>query len=345
VAARLLALIAAAVMVVGSLAVRSRLDEGSGDGGGGNDGNGGGALRLVCSTELAPVCEALEEDLTVSVEPAATTAARLSKDSGDGPSSLDGWLVPSPWPEIVQASRQRAGLEPQLEAGPTLARSPLVLAVWPDRLNVLRQRCLGGQGQVTWQCWGEVSGQPAAQVKPGHADVDEAVGLATVGAATAGFFGRADLVRADLEENDSYRSWLASLERAVPTFRPSAGTAVRDMLLKGPAAFDAVGTTEAEAVPLVVAAARPVKPVVIYPSPVTTVDVVLATVPGSRAKRLSAAVGGDTGLDALAAGGWRVPKRRPANGIPSQPDLPVSSGLPDAGILDFLRTLSKEVTR
>jgi len=344
VAARLLALIAAVAMVVGSVAVRSRLDVSSDGGGGGNDGNGGGALRLVCSTELAPVCEAIKKkDLTASVEPAATTAARLSKDGSDGPSSLDGWLVPSPWPEIVQASRQRAGLEPQLGAGPTLARSPLVLAVWPDKLNVLRQRCAGGQ--VSWQCWGEVSGQPAAQIKPGHADVNEAVGLATVGAATAGFFGRADLVRADLEDNDQYRAWLARLEKAVPTFQPSSGTAVRDMLVKGPAAFDAVGTTEAEAAPLVVTAARPVKPVVIYPSPVTTVDVVLATVPGSRSKRLSAAVGGDAGLDALAAGGWRVPKRRPADGIPSQPELPPSSGLPDAGILEFLRTLSKEVTK
>ncbi len=330
-------------MVVGSLAVRSRLDESSDGGGGGNDGSGGGALRLVCSTELGPVCEAIKgKDLTVSVEPAATTAARLSTDDAGGPSSIDGWLVPSPWPEIVQASRQRAGLEPRLEAGPTLARSPLVLAVWPDKLNVLRPRC---SGQVSWQCWGEVSGQPAAQIKPGHADVNEAVGLATVGAATAGFFGRADLVRADLEENDQYRSWLARLEKAVPTFQPSSGTAVRDMLVKGPAAFDAVATTEAEAAPLVATAARLVKPMVIYPSPVTTVDVVLATVPGSRSKRLSAAAGGDDGLDALAAAGWRVAKRRPADGIPSQPELPPSSGLPDAGILEFLRTLSKEVTK
>ncbi len=328
-------------MVVGSLAVRSGLDQSSG---GGGSGNGGGELRLVCATELAAVCDALgKTKAKVLVEPAGVTAARLSTDSPTGPASLDGWLVPSPWPEIVQSARKRSGLEPQLKAGATLGRSPLVLAVWPDRLGVLRQRCAGGQ--VTWRCFGDVGGQPAAQVKPGHADVDEAVGLATVGAATAGFFGRTDLIRADLEDNDEYRSWLTRLERAVPTFRPTSGTAVRDMLLKGPAAFDAVGTTEAEAAPLVAMAARPDKPVVIYPSPVTTVDVVLATVPGSRAKGISAAVGSDTGLDALAGSGWRVPQRRPAKAIPSQPDLPAASGLPDAGILDFLRTLSKEVAR
>ncbi len=329
-------------MVVGSLAVRSRLDESSGGGGGG--GNSGGQLRLVCSTELAGVCTALEERATVSVEPAGITADRLSKDGPGGPASIDGWLVSSPWPEIVRGARQRAGLEPQLEAGPTLARSPLVLAVWPNQLSVLRQRCQGDQ-TITWRCWGEVSGQPAAQVKPGHADVNEAVGVATVGAATAGFFGRADLSRAELEDNDEYRSWLTRLEGSVATFRPQAGSALQDMLLKGPVEFDAVGTTEAEAGPAVSTSARPVKPVVIYPSPVTTVDVVLATVPGGRATQMSRAVGSDTGLDALAAGGWRVPGRRPAGGIPSQPDLPAGSGLPDAGILDFLRTLSKEVTR
>jgi len=339
VAARLLALFAAVAMVVGSLAVRSRLDESS-DGGGG--GNGGGELRLVCSTELASVCEALDKDFAVSVEPTGITADRLAK-APDGPASLDGWLVPSPWPEIVRGARQRSGLAPVLDTeGPPLARSPLVLAVWPDQAAVLRQRC--PEGQITWRCWGDLAGQ--GQIKPGHAEVNEAVGLATVGAATASFFAnRPDLARADLEDNDEYRSWLGRLESSVRNFRPVSGTALRDVLVKGPVEFDAVGTTEAEAAPLVATAARPVKPTVIYPSPVTTVDVVLATVPGSRPKRLSTAVGGDAGLDALAAGGWRVPKRRPANGIPPQPELPPSSGLPDAGILEFLRILSKEVTK
>ncbi|MDP8976702.1 MAG: substrate-binding domain-containing protein [Actinomycetota bacterium] len=338
-AARLLALIAAVAMVVGSLAIRSRLDESSGEGAGGG---GGDKARLVCSTELSQVCEALEEDLTVLVEPAGVTADRLAK-APDGPASLDGWLVPAPWPEVVRNARQRSGLSPMLDAaGPPLARSPLVLAVWPDQAAVLRQRCPGGQ--LTWRCWADLAGQ--GQLKPGHSDVDEAVGLATVGAATAGFFaGRADLARADLEDNDEYRSWLARLERSVRTFRPVSGSALRDMLLKGPVEFDSVGTTEAEAAPLVAASARTEKPMIIYPSPVATVDVVLATVPGARVGRMTRSVGADTGLDALARSGWRVPGRRPASGVPSQPELPAAGGLPDAGILDFLRTLSKEVTR
>ncbi|MDQ3680582.1 MAG: hypothetical protein M3378_08595, partial [Actinomycetota bacterium] len=108
-ATRVLALVAAVIMVVGSLVVRSRLDEGQG----GGDGDGGGDMRLVCSTELAAVCEALEGRAKVSVEPAGVTADRLATGHG-GPASLDGWLVPSSWPEMVQAARRRSGLEPLL---------------------------------------------------------------------------------------------------------------------------------------------------------------------------------------------------------------------------------------
>lgn len=324
-------------MVVGSLAVRARLDE---PGAGGSGGGGSGGLRLVCSSELAEVCDALRPSVAqVSVEPAGVTADRLASEPDDA-ASLDGWLVPTPWPEIVRAARQRAGLAPSLESGPVLARSPLVLAASPGRAQLLGQRCPGGQ--PTWRCWGDLAVQ--GQLKPGHADMRDALGVAAVGAATASFFqNRPDLARADLEENDEYRSWLRGLERSV-NFRFSAGSPLRDMLLKGPVDFDAVATTEAEAGPLIASAVRPDKPMVIYPSPVATLDVVLATVPG-RAKRLSQAAGGDTGLDALARSGWRVPNRRAARGVASEPPLPGGNGLPEPGVLDFLRTLSEEVAR
>lgn len=337
-AARLLALLAAVAMVVGSLAVRSRLDDGRAAGGDG----GGTDLRLVCSTELAQVCEALKEKANVSVEPAGGTAARLSSDRPDGPSSVDGWLVPAPWPDVVRTARQRAGLEPLLATGPVLARSPLVLAIWPDRLDVLGKGCAGGQ--VTWRCWGDVAGEPGDQLRPGHAGVNEAVGAAVVGVATAGFLGRPDLTRADLEDSDEYRSWLSRLEKAVPT-QATGGTAVNNMLVTGRATFDAVGTSEAEAGPLISSAARPDKPVVIYPSPVATLDVVVATVSGGRSNAVSRAVAGDTGLDALARSGWRVAKRPLAAGVPSQPELPPANGLPEAGVLDFVRSLAMEVSR
>lgn len=331
---RLLAFGAAIVMVAGSLLVRSRIDE-----------EGAGAatdLRLVCATELGGVCDQLDQETgaQVVVERAGATAGRLATDGPGGPSSLDGWLVPTPWPEMVRGARQRAGLEPVLEPAPVLARSPLVLAVWPDRAVVLGQRC--PQGQVTWRCWGDLAG---VAIRPGHPHVDEALGLITVGAATAGFFGGTDLVRADVEENDEFRAWLARLEGSVSTFQPTGGSALQDMLLKGPVAFDAVATTEAEAGPSVATSARPDKPVVIYPSPVATADVVLATGPGEPGRRLARAIDGDSGRAALARGGWRAPGQPPARGIPAQPLLPSTSGLPDAGVLDALRTLASQAVR
>ena len=329
--ARLLALGAAIAMVVGSLVVRSRLDEGGG--------TATAELRLVCSTELAQACEELERQtgLQVRVEAAGATADRLVGDDAGGPASLDGWLVPAPWPEVVRGARQRGGLEPVLEPGPVLARSPMVLAVWPGRAAVLRQRC--PPGQVTWRCWGDAAGQ----VKPGHAHPDEALGLITLGAATAGFLGRFDLARVDVEENDDFRAWLTRLERSVSTFQPTGGSALQDMLLKGPVDFDAVATSEAEAGPLLAASARPTKPELIYPAPVATVDVLLASVPGDRGRRLAATVGGEAGDDALARSGWRVNEQPLAPGVGPDPALPPTSGLPDAGVLDTLRALATEV--
>ena len=48
---RVLALVAAAAMVAGSIAVRSRLDE--------REEDRTNPLRVVCAAELGPVCEAL----------------------------------------------------------------------------------------------------------------------------------------------------------------------------------------------------------------------------------------------------------------------------------------------
>lgn len=343
-----MALTAAIAMVVASLVVRARLDDG-GEG-------GGGELRLVCASEVADACSRLARRtgtrVQVTVEGAGATAERLSKhDPGRAP-PLDGWLVPRPWPEMVVDARRRAGLPPLLDQGPVLARSPVVLAAWPERAAVLAQRC--AQGRIGWRClgdfggvpWASLGGQPTwGRVKPGHADpVQEAAGLTVVGAATVGFFGGADLARVDLEENDAYRAWLTRLESSVPTFTTSAGTPLGDMLLKGPGAFDVVGTTEAEAGPLMAAAARPDKPQLIYPSPVATADVVLATASGER-RRVAEVVEGDAGRAALAETGWRVAGRARARGVGDDPALPPSNGLPDAGVLETVRGLVRGIRR
>jgi hypothetical protein len=345
--ARLLAFVAAIAMVVGAVAVRNRLDA--------REERATTVLRLVCATELGPACEAMAEDeaagrLEVTTEAAAVTTGRLmsAEDGAAAARALDGWLVTAPWPAIVAEGRGRAGLEPLVSPGPVLARSPVVLAVWPERASVLARHCR--ISAVGWRClgdnagrsWTEIGGQPTwGPVKPGHVEVATATGLTVVGGATAGYFGRSDLARADLDD-DGYRDWLTRLERSSRSGSPSPFEA---MLLTGRAAFDAVGTVEAEAGPLLARSAGAEKPELIYPAPVATADVVLGTVRGRRSQLVAEVVAGNAGRKALAAGGWRVEGQPPAPGVRRTPPLPGASGLPSPGVLEALRQAVQEITR
>lgn len=343
-AARLLALLAAVAMVVGAVAVRNRIDD--------KEERQETTLRLVCATELRAVCDdlAADDDYTVvaTVEPAATTAGRLiGLEPGRAP-GLDGWLVTYPWPEVVADARERAGSEALVAPGQVLARSPVVLAMWPDRAEALGARCEGGVpgwkclGEAAGQRWDAIGGNPAwGPVKPGHAPPSSASGLTVLGAATAAWFGRTDLSSADLDD-DAFRGWLSRLERSVP--RTPAAT-VESMLVRGPSAFDAVGTLEADAGPVVARSARATKPNLLYPAPVATADVVLATPAGRAADLLAELVEGPAGRRSLAAAGWRVSGQPRAQGVPDTPALPAGKGLPPPGLLSALRQAAEEAAR
>jgi hypothetical protein len=341
---RVFAVVAAAAMVAGSLAVRSALDR--------DRSEAAQVLRLTCGTELDAACSRMAEQddrLMLTVEPAGVTADRLASVQG-ADAGLDGWLVPAPWPDIVDG-RRRARALPALFAGerPTVARSPLVLAVWKDRAAALGTRCPPPAG-LGWRCLGEAAGTPGGwsavggrpewgPVKPGHASPDtDGIGLLVLGQAVAGWFGRADLSTADLED-EAFTRWFAGLERAVPT---AAGSPLQSMVVVGPAAFDAAGTIEAEAGPLVAASARRDALTLLYPSPMATADVVLATAGEQRvASSLRDVVRGDDGRRALTDAGWRVG----AGSRPDAPPLAASSGLPSPGLLDALRGRWREVAR
>jgi Bacterial extracellular solute-binding protein len=340
---RVLAVVAAAAMIAGSLAIRSALDR--------DRTEAAQVLRLTCATELDVACSRMAEKddrVVLTVEPAGVTADRLA--SVDADAGLDGWLAPAPWPDIVDGQRRARAL-PALFSGerPTVARSPLVLVVWKDRAAALNPRC-PAPGGLGWRCLGEAAGAPGGwpsvggrpewgPVKPGHAAPDtDGIGLLVLGQAVAGWFGRADLSTADLED-EAFARWFGGLERAVPS---SAGSPLESMLVVGPAAFDAAGTTEAEAAPLVAGSARRDALTLLYPSPMATADVVLATA-GEKgmASSLRGVVGGDEGRTALTEAGWRVG----AGDRPGAPALAAASGLPSPGLLDALRARWREVAR
>jgi hypothetical protein len=302
---RVLALLAAAAMVAGSVAIRSRLD----------DDEATASLRIVCAVELGVVCDRLRGSAGVTVEPAPATADRLA--IAEDP-AIDGWLAPAPWPEIVDIRRRQRALLPLFpDTGPVLGRSRLVLVVQRGLLA----RCAGA---TEWKCLGEQAA--AGQARPSHASLrTSGLGLLVVGQATAAFFGRGDLSTLDLDDPEFAR-WLRALELAAPPSL-SGASPLDEMLGTNFAAYNAVGTVEAEAGPVVTASAIQERVELLYPAPMATADVVLAGV-GDGARRLR-----DPARRALAEAGWRT----------DGAGLPPTNGLPSPGFLDALRSRALEL--
>jgi hypothetical protein len=347
--------IAAAAMVLGAIFIRDAIDD---DGGGKKNGNGddGGTPVLLCAIELTEACDALAADGEVEIvmESARTTTDRLSSvaDEDRRAEPYDGWLALGRDIEIVREARQRAALAPILQRpSDAIGRSPLVLAIWRDRAAALQEDC----GEVTWRCLGDVAGTPWAShggdagwgdVKPGHADPSlTGEGLAVIGQAAAEYFDRTNLSRDDFEDGEFFE-WFTRLERSVPTGgRTGDESPLVRMLTAGPAAFDVVATTEAEAGPLLASASRDRRQRVrlLYPAPVATADVRFASfVDGDE--DLFDLVTGDDGRRAIARAGYRVDGEDGADGVPDTPPLPARTNLPDGGALEALLDTWREVT-
>jgi len=352
---RLLALAAAVAMIVGAIYLHdSRTNR---DDSVRSDASGSARGTLVCATELQAACATIGQrhpELTIRTEEAQVTLTSLAKASGDpGSVGFDAWLVPQPWPDMANQQRQQSGSGPVLDdSSGVLARSPLVIAIWNDRRDVLQQRC---GGTVTWKCIGEAAGSawgtipPQASwgaVKPGHPTPERtAAGLLALGEATSSWFGTASYASNDFSD-PAFRAWFTRLERSIPNFPVPPRTPLDDMLFTGPASFDLTGSTEAAAGPAITASRDSGRLTILYPAPLTTADVVLAPVAGSEAgDRVKKLIESDQTADGLAASGWRVEGKPAAPGIPDQPALPTEANVPRAGVLQALRSLWIEVVR
>jgi Bacterial extracellular solute-binding protein len=345
---RVVALVAAIVMVVAALVIRDRIDEES---------DSDGTARLVCATELEAACLDLDESvggLEVTIEPAGTTAARLIglPDADSDDPGFDGWLVPQPWPGIVDSTRERDQLRPVLAPdGEVLARSPLVIAMLDDREEALRGVC---EGAVAWRCLGDVAGTPwddlgasfPGTVKVAHTNPTvSATGLLVLAQAASDFFGRTDFFLADIE-TDEFTRWLTRLENSA---EPSAAP-FDEMLGRYPAAvYDAVGTSEAEAGPALTEASRDRRRAftLLYPDPVATADVALAlAATDSRDDDIAGLAAGGNARDALAGDGWRVEGEPLAPGLDGDVRLPATANLPsDPGVYVALQGAWSRIAR
>jgi hypothetical protein len=330
----LLALLGAALMVGAALAVRATVI----DGDDGDDGSG--TARLVCATEVAEACADLGRGVQVTVEPAGVTAARLAalSDEAAADPGLDGWLVPAPWPDLVRAARDQAGLGPVIDdpAGP-VARSPLTLAVWADRVPALDTECAA----IDWRCVGDVA--PSGSVQPSFADpAVSATGRDVLGQVATDFFDRTDISSFDVNNDQGFRIFLGRLADSSAAV-PAGADPLNLMLSTGGAQVDVVGAFEAQACPTLQEAARGDEVALIYPAPVATAELEFAPVTrAGEANHLGDVVTGDAGKDALVATGWHVGDTGPDC---DSPDLPRGSNLPSAGVLQVLSDLWAQVSR
>jgi len=339
------AAIVAVLLVVLAVYFRNHVIEGDG-------GSSGGGVRLLCAAELEAACTDLAEHsgVSVTVEPAGTTARSLIALPDDQRPNFDAWLAPSPWAQMVDV--QRRGKRP-LFAKPSdpIGRSPLVLVARADRAPVF-EAAPGCNGTLDWKCIGAVAGRawtdfPGGQaawgtVKPGPGDPTvSATALPIASQATSEFLDKTDYARDDLD-SDQYLDFVGGIERAVPKLPPTAGSPFAEMVQQLPTAtYDVVGTTEAEA-GLGIADAAPDRRralTLLYPEPVVTADVVLTAVAAGPRKDDAEGLAGNGDLAAaLARQGWRVPGQPAARGVRDTPALPRSSGLPsDPGALVALQ--------
>lgn len=337
-ARRLLALGASVGLVGAAFAIRGGDDDGGGGGGTGGD----GGRRLVCTTDLAEVCDALSDDYDVRVEDAVVTADALTGAARADDVDADLWLVARPWAESVATTRELAG-DPAVTGGAsgTVARSPVVLVVQESRADALAGDC---GGDVRWACVGDVADQPWTEaggpptwgtVKAGIAAPGAGSGLLALGAAVADHLGRPDFASNDFD--GSLDNWLSGLAATAATSdRPDV---VEQMITGGPGIMAALGTVEAGAD---AALERDVVRVVV-PEPIVTADLVVVPIADEGSGDADDAAGdaddlageGDL-LDALAAAGWRVEGRDPAEGIDAALELPDEAGVPRGDVLRVL---------
>lgn len=229
---RLVAFLGAAALIVAALLIRNGLDDKSTSSSDNTDAPSGGSTIVVCSSQLAALCQGLPKNYSVTVESAGATLDRLSKSGAQPP---DAWITLDPFPGMLDTVRTIAnlpGLAPDVAA---IASDAPVLAVPAARNDAVAAGCAG---HAAWKCLGGAAGKPwtslssdaaAGDVLVGITDpAKEDVGLVTFANAVAGYFGVAQ------EDNGSFQdpgftSWLRSFTNNVGVM--SAGSTPLGTLL------------------------------------------------------------------------------------------------------------------
>ncbi|HEX7169149.1 MAG TPA: hypothetical protein VF230_19380 [Acidimicrobiales bacterium] len=223
--ARVLAALAAAVMVAGAWYVRTDVIEKDGGRGSGSS-EQVTAGRIVCAAELRDACEGDPEALE------ATAGALLTAEDARA-SGVGAWVTPGPWAEIVEAGRPSASAELGFEST-VLASTDLVV--------VVRKGANPCAADASWRCFKDAVAAGKRVSAPAGGTF---VRLALRAAAAGAILDKTDYATNDLSEGDA-PNLLAAFERAVDASRGFGATSVSDFVIKTGSA-DAFVTTAADA--------------------------------------------------------------------------------------------------
>ena len=236
---RVLAVIGAVALVLTAIVVRSVIE--GDDGGSPADGAHDGEEVVVCDTDFADECRVGLEGVTLRIEDSATTSATLL-DEGRG--DVDAWITSNAWFELTQHRLAAQGSNVEVGFATPLATARVVVAAVAARADAITTLC---DARGTWRClgeeagrpWSEVGGQPSwGPVRTGLPSAETAVGLSTLAAAAAGYFGGTDFAANDFPA--AFAPWLDSLARASGEGDPDLLTT----LVRRQGTYDAGGVLE-----------------------------------------------------------------------------------------------------
>jgi hypothetical protein len=132
------------------------------------------------------------------------------------------------------------------DAPQSLVITPLVLAVWEDRAQVLLK---AGKGAITWKAihdaiqsnkgWPGVGGKPEwGFVKLGHTDPTQSnSGIEALYLMSIEYYGKNTIDVADLLRPE-YQTYIKNIEKGVTKFETSSGKFMDDMVRFGPSKYD-----------------------------------------------------------------------------------------------------------
>ena len=274
---RVLAVLAAVGMVVGAVLIRQAVDdEDPGDGG------GDGTVVVVCATDLADACEALDPAVEVRIEAPAVTAAAFAE--GPRAEDIDAWITSTAWLEVTESRAPDA-----LGDARAIVTSPATVATAPGRQQAIADlcadediwQCLGAAAGSDWSDLGDGSHAEWRELKVGLTDPDLAQGLPVLASAAAGYFGGTDFASNDLELSD-FELWLGNLAEPSASGDPNPALT----LATRPGTYSAAGSVTAVAGQLDGRGVGTIPPDVAVPATVAIVEVAGGDdLPGTDAMR------------------------------------------------------------